>query len=207
MDEKNHIHLQKAIEELPEMEPDAHLWKGIEAQLDFEEALPKALASLPLLEPDQESWANLERHLPAKKVAERQAKTIHLFSYLSAAACLVLIMAAGIFFLHSSPARPTLSYSQEIYMEEPQVASPKQTGAIQEALGFIQTSCESQLLVCRTPQFQQLKGQLDELNKEMQLLKQQQTLYGQEPEFIKAQIKLENLQAQITKELIQLIVS
>jgi hypothetical protein len=207
MEEKNRKHLQKAIQELPEIEPDEHLWKGIEVQLNFEDVLPKAIASLPLLEPDEESWANLERHLPAKKLVKRQARIIHLFSYISAAACIVLMIAAGIFFLRTSPAKPTLSYSQEMYVEEPQDSSFEQAGAIQEALGFIQTSCESQLLVCHTPQFQQLKGQLDELNKEMQLLKQQQTLYGQEPEFIKAQIKLENLQAQITKELIRLIVS
>jgi hypothetical protein len=207
MEEKNHIYLQRAIQELPGMEPDAQLWKAIESQLDFEQALPKAIASLPLLEPDEDSWANLERHLPAKKAAVKQARAIHLFSYISAAACIVLILVAGLFFLRTSAPKPTLSYSQEMYMGELPGTSLEQAGAIQEALGFIQTSCESQLLVCRTPQFQQLKGQLDELNKEMQLLKQQQTVYGQEPEFIKAQIKLENLQAQITKELIQLIVS
>jgi hypothetical protein len=206
MKEKNHIYLQKAIQELPEMEPDSKVWKDIEAQLEFEDTLPKAITSLPLLEPDEDSWAKLESHLPSKPV-NKQARTIHLFTYMSAAACIVLMIAAGIYFLYSSPGTPTLSYSQEIYVEEPQGTSFEQAGTIQEALGFIQTSCDNQLLVCRTPQFQELKEQLDELHKEMQLLKEQQTLYGQEPEFIKAQIKLENLQAQITKELIQLIVS
>jgi hypothetical protein len=207
MKEKNHIYLQKAIQELPQMEPDSKVWKDIEAQLEFENTLPKAVASLPLLQPAEDSWAKLESQLPANKVVNKQVKTIHIFTYMSAAACIVLMIAAGIYFLYTSPGTPTLSYSQEIYVDEPQVTSFEQAGNIQEALGFIQTSCENQLLVCRTPQFQELKEQLDELHKEMQLLKEQQTIYGQEPEFIKAQIKLENLQAQITKELIQLIVS
>jgi hypothetical protein len=145
--------------------------------------------------------------LPPVKPVHRRPVSVQLFTYLPVAACISLIIVAALWLLKPAADRATFSYSQEIYLEEPLVSPFEGQPEIQQAMGFIQTTCESQLLVCSTPEFQELKSQLDELTAEMQKLKEQQTLYGQEPELIKAQIKLENLQAQITKELIRIIVS
>jgi hypothetical protein len=195
--------LQKAIQELPDIEPDTSLWNTIEAQLNFDYTLTKAIPSLPLLDPDEDTWAKLENCLPSTEPATKP----FWGTYLSAAACVGLVIAASIGLIKQKATTPRYSYSQEIYIAEPPATSTGQPVSIQEAMVFIHDSCQKQLQVCFTPQFQELKTQLDELTIEMEKVKEQQTIYGQEPELIKAQIKLENLQAQITKELIQLILS
>ncbi|MDO1447115.1 hypothetical protein Q0590_12675 [Rhodocytophaga aerolata] len=197
--------LQKAIQELPGIEPDDSLWNNIAAQLSFEDTLSKAIPSLPLLEPNEAAWAKLESSLPS--TAPAVTKQLTWLTYFSAAACISLIIAISIWFVKQQASSPLYTYSQELYIAESPANSTGHPLAIQEAMGFINDSCENQLLVCATSEFKELKGQLDELTIEIEKLKAQQTTYGQEPELIKAQIKLENLQAQITKELIQLIVS
>lgn len=208
MEEKNKEILQKAIQALPELEPDISLWNKLEQSLDFEDALQRSIPGLPELEPKADSWVFLEEQLANETTPARQGRMVPLLHYwASVAACLAMCI-IGWLFIKTPPAdKLTLSYSQEMIEAEPAWTSIGGDETLEEAITFIQASCEQELAVCRSPQFKELKSQLDELSTEMEKIQQEKARYGLDPEIMKAQIKLENMQADITKELIQLILT
>jgi hypothetical protein len=208
MEEKNKAILQKALQALPELEPHAALWARLEKSLDFEDALQNTITALPEIEPSEDSWLFLEQKLTKETGAMRQRKMRSLVYYwLSAAACITLCIIGWITVQNPSADKLTLTYSQEVVEAEPVWHSIREEESLEEAITFIQASCAQELAVCHTSQFKELKSQLDELAAEMEKIQQEKALYGQDPELMKAQIKLENLQADITKELIQLILT
>lgn len=208
MEEKNKIKLQQAIQHLPEFAPDARLWDNIQANLDFDKALTRTVPLLPEFEPAAKMRQQVEEKLILEKRVQKPGKVISLIRYAAGiAACISLIVIGWLSFPKNHTDDATISYSQENSYEEPVINTSGANAKHNQALDFISASCESKLEICQSPEFKELKLQLDALEKEITDLKKAQELYGQDPELTKVQIKIENLKSKLTKALIQLILT
>ena len=70
---------------------------------------------------------------------------------------------------------------------------------------FINRQCAEQQLVCQRPDVHELRNQLASLTAEQQRIEREQQIFGNDPDLIRAQVKVENQRAEITKELITLL--
>jgi hypothetical protein len=119
MEEKNKEILQKALQSLPELEPDTALWNTLEKSLDFEDALQKTISALPEIEPSKEGWLAIEQELTKEIRPDRQKKTqLLVYYWLSAAACLAMCIIGWIMVKNPSTDKLTLTYSQEVVEAE-----------------------------------------------------------------------------------------
>ncbi len=193
--------LQEAISRLPEYDPDAGLWERIAAELDSRQALSGPLKALPEYEPALGSWEGISAQLAS---AEPPKAVLAGWLRMAASVCLVVVAwAAGRQFFRE---RETISvvYTREKAPEKvPYREAPDQAG--QAAYAFIWSRCQQQLAVCQSPQFRELKAQLDELDAQAEKLRRELDRYGENHDLIRAQIKIENLKSEVTKELIRLL--
>ena len=224
MEEKNRHRLDEALANLPQHEPDAAAWNKIEAFLDFEDRLQQIVPELPEHEPSDFLWSRIEENLPAQtgqelplpiaETAQKQTKVFSLYRYAAAIAASVVLLLVGVYFfrnpeLKNKAASVHIAYSEEV-LTVPEPAIPAIADFLEaehEGLAFIEQHCTQLPETCQTPEFKELKTQLAELEKENEQLKRDLALYGEDPMLVQSQIKVENLKAQVTKELIQLIVS
>ena len=205
MEEKNQNKLKEAIGQLTQHEPDSRQWEKIEASLDFENKLQQLIPKMPVHEPKSSLWDKIETQLePAKENKHFQLNTI--FRYASAAAASILLLLAGIYVLKLYPQEKVkLTYSEEVVLQEPE--NPEISQEHNEALQFIQAQCGQLPEICLKPEFKELQLELAKLEEENRMLEQQIAVFGEDPVLIRNQIKIENLRAEFTKKLIQIIIS
>jgi hypothetical protein len=205
MEEKNRKNLKAALAALPQHEPDPRLWHKIDASLDFEERLQKTIPGMPLHEPADSLWDKIENQL--EPVPE--TRHFHLdryYRYFAAAAASVILLLVSVYVLKTGTGEKVkIAYSEEVVTAEPSFSaeSPDNT----EGLQFIREQCSRAPEICAKPEFRELQGQLQQLDEENKKLKQQIEVFGQDPVLIRNQIKIENLRAEFTKELIRIIIS
>lgn len=76
-----------------------------------------------------------------------------------------------------------------------------------DAIEFIHYSCEANIVACDTPEFKELKQELDQLDQEIQHLDEMISMYGKDEFLIKSKIKIENHKSEITRKLVQILIS
>ena len=205
MEEKNYDKLKAAIGQLPQYEPDPQQWNKIEASLDFDKHLQQLLPEMPMHEPKGSLWDAIENQLePVKETRHFQLATF--FRFASAAAASILLLLVGIYLLNMYPQEKVkLTYSEEVVLQEPE--NPEISQEHNEALQFIQAQCGQLPEICQKPEFKELQQELAKLEEENKKLEQQIAVFGEDPVLIRNQIKIENLRAEFTKKLIQIIIS
>ena len=218
--------LRRAIEHLPPHEPDPASWPRVAAQLAADEALARAIPALPPHEPDDDLWGAIAARLDA---AERPAPAPILAApavvrtlnpawlarpvrrALALAASILLLL--GVFWWQQRPAalgpRETVAFSEEVAAPEPVAPAPA-SGAdplAQQGMSFIDAHCTLLPAVCGSGEFRSLRGQLTELEAQQAQLQRDARRFGVSPELRLEQARLITLQARITRELVQLLIS
>lgn len=187
---------QRVLDQLPAHEPRPDTWQQIAQWLDMEEAVHQAKPELPTYEVSADTWEHIAAHLAH---APRTARWWHW----AAAAMLVTTLGALVWYqlpredavvsYHEESLGASVAYQEEI--------DPLET----EALAYVQQACAQQRPVCQTVEFQRLKTHLEELSEQEANLLQTMQQLGYDPQLVKYQVRIENLKADATKELIQLV--
>ena len=192
------VNWQRALNQLPTHEPRPDTWPQIAQWLDTEEAVHQAKPELPTYEASADTWEHIAAHL-APACAPRTVRWWHW----AAAAMLVTTLGALVWYqlphedavvsYHEESLGASVAYQEEI--------DPLET----EALAYVQQACAQQRPVCQTAEFQRLKTHLEELSEQEANLLQTMQQLGYDPQLVKYQVRIENLKADATKELIQLV--
>ena len=214
------------LSRLPEYEPRPNLWNRIEADLETDERLAQVLGELPSFEPDTDLWTRIEDALPATEQAPNEPRILphpaaestrirrighrlgqqRWLGIGMAAACLVLL---GTWLVRYVTGLPTERI--EYAVEQPADWAPTEPDMVtdspadQRAEEFINRQCEEAALVCQRPEVRELRAQLGELSVEQKRLADERQRFGDDPSLVRAQVKLENQRADVTKELITLL--
>lgn len=200
--------LPRLVAELPTHEPEADLWASIAGRLDAAEATtqPRTLGLPPAAASRYAGW-----------LAPRSARRA-----LALAASLVLLVLAGAGWWHHRPAAPatlarvaptspheTLTVSEEnVEATLPATLPAPPPDALEsQGLAFIQKGCSRQPAVCGSAEFQSLNTQLTELQAQQQELQQASRRFGSSPELAREQARLVNLQAAVTRQLVNLLIT
>lgn len=169
-----------------------------------EEYINKSVSSLENKFPElswgeDELWERVERKLhPKKKLS------INYWWYSAAASFIFGIVVMNHFLTEDN--YETISYGK---VEEVVIQHDMTTAEYLdlETLSFIHENCEKDIHVCQTPEFKELKSQLDEASSEIENLNDMISRYGDSPELVKSKIQIENFRSQIMRELVQIIIS
>lgn len=227
--------LRRALGQLPPHEPAPDTWARIAAQLAADAALPRLVAELPAHEPEHDLWASIAGRLDAAEAAPpRTLGPLAARRYagwlapraarraLALAASLVLLVLAGAGWWQHRPAAPaalasmapagpreTLTVHEETMSAALPAALPAPPPDVLESQGlaFIKKGCSRQPAVCNSAEFQSLNTQLTELQTQQQVLRQASQRFGNSPELTREQARLVNLQAAVTRQLVNLLIS
>ncbi|AXE20058.1 hypothetical protein DR864_21045 [Runella rosea] len=187
---------EEAVSQLKEVEPRATAWEELSARLAFEDQLVEQVNNLLELEPNDDLWGRIEPQLDVVKPLWYQ-----LWPSWVAAAAVVFAVGLGVWWNGQSTQKVTIAYSTEL------VADWKSTDVkisqSLEAEVFILEGCQRKSAACTTPDFRDLKGELHELNSQKARIEHEIKMFGEQPDLVRAQIKIENQRAEITKELVQ----
>ena len=203
--------------DLPEFDPHPDLWARIEADLTSDERLNRAIGDLPQMEPKADLWDRIEANNqpatgrvvqhPAQETARRSPFTVvrPLWAGLAAAAVVVLI-GTWLFLNPAAQADERIEYAVEPNATWPTNApNLAETDADQRAADFIARQCAEQTFACQRPEVHELRNRLENLNDELTRLEEERQTFGDDPRLIRAQVQVENQQAEVTKELIMLL--
>ncbi|MGB3585420.1 MAG: hypothetical protein WBA23_02715 [Tunicatimonas sp.] len=195
--------LRKAIQQLPERSAKSNTWQRLEQQLVSEEAFRRSIDQLPDREPRANVWNTIEASLA------NESKTQKLWWPFAAAAVVSLLIVAGLVLSEGWGEEVTTTYSEE-WVADTGIPSETEESALEEAAleeeawEFIQQHCQSQP-VCQTQEFQSLMAHWEELDTEETELRKTLDQLGHDPALIKYQVRIQNMKADATKELIQLV--
>ena len=189
---------RKHLAKLPEHVPRPDLWDRIEAELALEKKLDEALPQLPEHEPDDLLWQRIAQGLP-------QAAPWWQRGSARAAAASVAAVLLAVAWWHRPMETVTVEYRQEVAAAPPVAVAEPETAADQKAEAFIAQQCAEQATLCQKPEVKELRRQLAELDAETRELAEHLKVFGQDEALVKAQIKIENQRAAVTKELIGLL--
>ena len=70
---------------------------------------------------------------------------------------------------------------------------------------FINQACEQQAVACKRPEVQNLRQQLADLDQRKQQISRQLTVFSDDANLVRAQIRIENERADVTKELVRIL--
>ena len=228
--------LRRAVAALPPHEPDPASWPAIAAQLAADEALARALPALPVHAPADDLWASISARLdageatapaPAAAIAPAVVRTLPpagRLAWLSRPARRALALAASLLLVlgvawwgqrlaRPAPAglRETVAYSEEISTDQPAtpavLAAPAFDPLQRQGVAFIDSRCSARPVVCGSGEFRALRTQLAEVAAEQAQLQQDARRFGESPELLREQTRLITLQASLTRELVQLLIS
>ncbi len=200
----NQDHLRRALRQLPTHQPRPDAWEALERSLEEETPLRRALAQLPEHEPKVVRWTPVARMLAAR---ERPAVRPWL-RYAAAVGTVVLLSVAVFFFGRDSVTTDgaVLTYSEEL--APPAVDLAPDDALEQEAWEYLQQLCQqAPATTCQQPEFVALRAHLKELTEEERVLQRTMQELGYDPQLVKYQIRIENMKAEATRELIQLVMS
>lgn len=214
--------LNLALRQLPQHDPAPSLWARLDAELTADETLDRALTTLPDFDPKADLWNALERELAVESAESAQppVKTPFTISRNTsfgqrsvrwAAAASVLLALLGGYGLYqhtSSTETVTVAYSVETMDALPTDIMPEPAidqQAERDLETFINQACEQQVLACKKPEVQDLRQQLAELDQRKAQIDGQLRVFGEDPDLVKAQVRIENERADVAKELVKIL--
>lgn len=187
---------KEAVNQLEEVEPRFTAWEELSTRLAFEDQLTAQVNHLPEVEPKADVWRRIEPRLDAvKPLWPRHWRT------LAAAASVIFAVGLMIWWNQQATQKVTIAYSTE--STAGWVSTVPEAKETDKAEAFIAESCQRKSVICTTPDFRDLKGELDELNAQKNRIEREIKTFGEHPDLVRAQIKIENQRAEITKELVQ----
>lgn len=190
MKELNKHILSKAIDSLPEHEPNDAIWDYIQDDLvhEFGDArLREKLQTLPSYDPPEMVWNHINSNLDGKPQSAARVISFSNWRRVSAiAASFAILMFSGWWILNTDTnTNDGLAYStEEIDTELFKQDWDDDEGAFEELMQL----CKIKLATCQEPDFQKLQAELDELNDAKIALKNALGKFGTDPNLI-AQIK------------------
>ncbi|WKN46308.1 hypothetical protein [Tunicatimonas pelagia] len=196
--------LRKAIQQLPERSAKPDTWQQLERQLVSEEAFQQSINQLPNYEPRANVWNTIGTSL------SNEPKVRKLWWLYATAAAVSVLIVAGLLLNENRGEEVTTTYSEEwvaggeTVLKEPHDLGMEGEVLEQEAWEFIRQHCQSQP-VCQTKEFQTLIAHWEELDSEETELRKTLDQLGHDPSLIKYQVRIQNMKANATKELIQLV--
>lgn len=204
--------MNDSLPSLPEFTPRPDLWARIEADLNADEQLSRVVQTMPAFAPKADLWETIEQELtpevPAKvRPLWQQPQARQLWASLAVAAMLILV-GIWLFLRPESTEKVRVEYAVEqsgTNQKADSGAFSNESNADERAEEFINRQCAEDRFVCQRPEVHELRNQLTELTEEQQRIEQQQEIFGDDPALIRAQVKVENQRAEITKELITLL--
>jgi len=187
---------KEVVNQLEEVEPRATAWEELLARLAFEDQLMEQVNGLPNLAPNDDLWGRIEPQLDEVKPLWYQ-----LWPSWVAAATVVFAVGLGVWWNGQSTQKVTIAYSTELMADWK--STEVKIDPFSSAEAFIAESCQRKTAICTTPDFRDLKGELQELNAQKARIEHEIKMFGEQPDLVRAQIKIENQRAEITKELVQ----
>ena len=153
---------------------------------------------------EEDLWQTLQSELEHQHPKKSRVRTI-LWPSLAAAVSIVAIAFVKVFI--ADPAGATITYTH--YMEDAGTGMLDENGAgpDEDAQELIESMCLSDLEICKTPEFIELKDQLDEAAEEIENLDQMIAMYGEDPVLTRSKTEVENFKSEIMYQLIQIITS
>ncbi|QJD77985.1 hypothetical protein [Spirosoma rhododendri] len=204
----------KLFPDLPEYDPHPDLWNRIDADLTAADQFDKVISNLPQTDPKADLWETIEAELdgqvlphPAVQQPKSQAGQLirPLWVTLTAAAAVAAIVLIGFWTNRQPDASERMEYAVETGAAGAASPVPADSDADRRAEAFIAQQCAAQTIACQQPEVHELRNQLAELATEEQRLNQERQTFGDDPMLIRAQVKVENQRAEVTKELITLL--
>ncbi|MCY7359473.1 MAG: hypothetical protein LH609_18865 [Rudanella sp.] len=197
------------LKTLPQHDPAPNLWNRIEADLNTDTLIDSQLKGLPMREPVADLWDRIDSDLSETKIipiGRGNTRQLSVTRWMTVAAAVVLVV--GDWWLWpdnqaQTDERVTVSYSVETGPKLP--AEPSGSVADSRAEAFIARQCAEQQLSCQKPEIHELRNQLVELKQEQQRIGQEMALFGTDPALVRAQVKVENQRAEVTREIITLL--
>lgn len=190
--EEKHKNLQKAIERLPNYEPDKVLWNNIADKLN-ELPLNTAVRALPQYEPDDKLWELIAASSSVKRPAMR---------WWHFAAAIIMVGISISMLTNVNNTKPDISFSIEKVDARLQNNNLKPTDPQYQRL---KAYCETNTLVCNSKDYKLLQTEYEKLNDASVQLKQTIGEYNTEVELVKQYIFLENQKANILNEMAKMI--
>lgn len=198
--------------QLPEYDPYPDLWARIEADLQADEQLSRRLPDLPSYEPKASLWDAIEQdlntHEPARVRPLWTQRINRPFWASIAAAAVVVLVGSWLSLRPEATDDVRIEYAVEqtdtVPGKEP-LAPAGASSADRRAEEFIARQCAEQQLACQRPEVHELRNQLTSLTAEQQRIEREQQIFGSDPDLVRAQVKIENQRAEVTKELITLL--
>ena len=194
--------LRNTLDNLPEFSPDDKIWERIDDQLNFQEQLKVACRNLPVYEPRENIWQNIENKLGTRK-------TVKLFPvvmrYLSIAAGIAVILVVSLTVTRGN--REKITKTVEIAELNFAIKPNDSDKTTDQAVSFIDAQCKSSSYLCEVPEFHQKQQQLDEVNNELKKVNKVMETLGDSQSLVQTKTKLENIKAQLIKDLVKQVTS
>jgi hypothetical protein len=205
--------IDKLFSDLPEYDPHPDLWNRIESDLISAERFEEVIGNMPQFEPETDLWDRITNELDGQAVPHPAIRHVEPVSgqrvrpLWAAAAVAATIVLVGVWINRQSvtTADERMEYTVEAGFSGAPVPTSTDLDADQRAEEFIRQQCAAQTLACQQPEVHELRNQLTELGIEQQRLEQERQTFGDDPILIRAQVKVENQRAEVTKELITLL--
>ncbi len=208
--------MNNSYPDLPEFDPHPDLWARIEADMTSDERLTHAIGELPQTEPKAELWDRIEESMqpaggrvvlhPAQELVRQSPFRVVRPLWAGLAAAAVVVVIGTWLFWPAARADERIEYAVEPNATWPtNVPNLPETDADQRAADFIARQCAEQTFACQQPEVHELRNRLENLNGELTRLDQERQTFGDDPRLIRAQVQVENQQAEVTKELITLL--
>ncbi|MCR9290359.1 MAG: hypothetical protein NXI23_23545 [Bacteroidetes bacterium] len=209
MKEHNKEILKTAIQNLPEYEPKDALWDFIQDDMDYDHSdqrIREGLQALPTYSPPQLVWNNIESNLSLSEESE-SGRVVSINSrrrWLSIAASVAVLFVAGWWFNYlNSDGADEMAFSTEIRDDN---LLKEDWNDDDGAFDDLMALCKTKVAVCKTPGFQKLQVELDELNDAKNVLNSAVGKFGTNANLI-SQIKdLELERTEIMKEMIDILI-
>jgi hypothetical protein len=195
--------MNELLKNLQTYEPPETVWQAIETRLP--------LLEMPSYEPPMDIWNSIENQLV---VAEKPVKRLILslrgtwqlrgvkndYWFAAAASCALLIVVSIVFFNKNKITETRITVTTEIL--DNQLLKQDWQDADKD-FAMVEEFCKTAVKPCEEPEFQNLKNELDELNKAKEDLKNALNTYNSNPDMVAELSKLENERSDILKKMIE----
>lgn len=187
------------FKKLPSYKAPNHIWDKIRKNLDEpEEMVPlkDRLRELPVYTAPATAWIKVGEKLGHTPV--RQIRTSYRKWWGAAAAVLLLIGFLGWQFLHNTTGvRVEYTQWEEVLEEDWQLEENNGN----DPFALVTSFCQQKQYICDTPEFQNLKAELDELNLACESLREAIGQYNDEPAMIAQLTDIEMERTQVLKKI------
>ncbi|TRX61758.1 hypothetical protein FNH22_02980 [Fulvivirga sp. M361] len=163
-----------------------------------------SLDSMPELSWNEDDlWQTLQSELGYQNLKKSRGRTM-LWSSIAAAVSIVTVVFIKVFIADPGA---TITYTHYVEDAETAMLDENEAGSDEGARELIESMCLSDLEICKTPEFIELKDQLDEVAEEIESLDQMIAMYGEDPALARSKTEIENFKSEIMYQLIQIITS